>query len=975
MAKTSTLGSPGVEVREIDNSLRPSTSTACTAYLNGFASQGPVEEVNRVSSVEDFKNLYGEPTNAAERYFYYQAKTFFEGTGNGATLLTSRLPYGENKGNNVSTAYTVMAYPALPVITNPLYPSYSSQVTTENAKALFTLTAGEESYAPESINSTIAIAYEGECQLSIKEIKTDTDNGTVKLILKYGDKEAPSENISIVKTADNKVDFKFVIKKTMKELNDGTKVVDTTVPYGTFQFTATYDNSVEDFDDVIKGILKGTTTFGSATTEIQIGTQVSRFTVAKNYLGETNEVSSLDDVISDASFTEEGGKIYAEDVTYLIGAPVTYQVSLEEYNKIISGEKINWKNEYCCKGDIKDYESIDKAAFVVTNTVGSTLNESFEGYFIGMSDNMFVSPTDESMQRVIPFNAVNSVKVTTSTIDSVKDGKGLYDSGDETGDFSTLNEIRLGFDCEGASAGSISRILERSMTNMDISSTEYDDTLSIGLFKLNKSATDNQTLRLSYSLRERFNGAFGKKRLKSTEQASTPVSYFIEKIVGDDSNNIAVMVNPYISNKIRTDINGNLRGKVRVLGSKLIDNLEYYEDKYITTNAKAYELLIKQAGLDKKFIDGLANSDFSFLQKLDSIYPIGTYTTLSNTSKVIGNLPYKLGRALELVENDEEYTDIDLVIDGGLSTIYAYSNGHKSKGDTTGDSIFAQQGETDKQTPFVDTVIFDGIEDLRTGTSAYSEEAQKFVEDYNAVQQTFLKFCNSQASGGRGDSFFIGDILRGTVIKGKNTKVQKLFGQTLTNSTYDTTAGVKHNWSTSIYYPIKHITDGIVSSYASFYAQWFKEDDVYSGQKIWLPASAYVAASMATTDISRGPWYAAAGYNRGVITGPIDYALNPTQPQRTDLYKICINSIPKQPNAGVTILGIRTMSKKPTAFDQNTCRRTFLYMEKKLKQMLRYYMFEPNTSYTRLNIYNDIQPFMESVKKEGGIYSYAIKCD
>lgn len=695
MAKTSTIGSPGVEVREIDNSLRPSTSTACTAYLNGFAAQGPVEEVNRVSSVEDFKNLYGEPTNAAERYFYYQAKTFFEGTGNGATLLTSRLPYGENKGNNVSTAYTVMAYPALPVITNPLYPSYTSQIKkATQAKTLFTLTAGTDSFAPENIDSTIAIAYEGESQLSIKEIKTtndDPDNVSVKLILKYGTKEANSENISVVKTADNKVDFNFVIKKTMKELNDGTKVVDTSVPYGTFQFTVSYDTTAEKekLDAAVDGILKGTTTFGSATTEIQIGTQVSRFTVAKNYLGETNDVSSLDDVISDASFTEEGGKIYAEDVTYLIGAPVTYQVSLEEYNKIISGEKINWKNEYCCtEDDIKKYESIDKAAFVVTNTVGSTLNESFEGYFIGMSDNMFVSPTDESMQRVIPFNAVNSVKVTTSTIDSVKDGEGLYDSGDDTGDFSTLNEIRLGFDCEGASAGSISRILERSMTNMDISSTEYDDTLSIGLFKLNKSATDNQTLRLSYSLRERFNGAFGKKRLKSTEQASTPVSYFIEKIVGDDSNNIAVMVNPYISNKIRTDINGNLRGKVRVLGSKLIDNLEYYEDKYITTNAKAYELLIKQAGLDKKFIDGKLKTDFSFLQKLDSIYPIGTYTTLSNTSKVIGNLPYKLGRALELVENDEEYTDIDLVIDGGLSTIYAYSNGHKSKGDSSGDSIF-----------------------------------------------------------------------------------------------------------------------------------------------------------------------------------------------------------------------------------------------------------------------------------------------
>jgi phage tail sheath protein FI len=132
---------------------------------------------------------------------------------------------------------------------------------------------------------------------------------------------------------------------------------------------------------------------------------------------------------------------------------------------------------------------------------------------------------------------------------------------------------------------------------------------------------------------------------------------------------------------------------------------------------------------------------------------------------------------------------------------------------------------------------------------------------------------------------------------------------------------------------------------------------------------------MAATDGTYGPWYAAAGLRRGVINGVLDYALSPSVTQRTDLYKICINSVPKIPNYGVTIWGIRTMSKKDSAFDQNTCRRTFLYMEKKVKQTLRYYIFEPNTSYTRLQIYNDIYPFLEKVKNNGGIYSYTLVCD
>ena len=72
MALTSTLGSPGIEIREIDNSIRIDTSTATTVFVPGFASQGPVEEVLSIGSLGDFELIYGKPTNGAERYFYYR---------------------------------------------------------------------------------------------------------------------------------------------------------------------------------------------------------------------------------------------------------------------------------------------------------------------------------------------------------------------------------------------------------------------------------------------------------------------------------------------------------------------------------------------------------------------------------------------------------------------------------------------------------------------------------------------------------------------------------------------------------------------------------------------------------------------------------------------------------------------------------------------------------------------------------------
>ena len=72
MALTSTLGSPGIEIREIDNSIRIDSSTSTTVFVPGFASQGPTEEVISIGSMEDFVLIYGKPTNGAERYFYYR---------------------------------------------------------------------------------------------------------------------------------------------------------------------------------------------------------------------------------------------------------------------------------------------------------------------------------------------------------------------------------------------------------------------------------------------------------------------------------------------------------------------------------------------------------------------------------------------------------------------------------------------------------------------------------------------------------------------------------------------------------------------------------------------------------------------------------------------------------------------------------------------------------------------------------------
>ena len=1052
MNLTSTLGSPGVEIREIDNSIRLDSSSTTTIFIPGFSSQGPVDEVMSIGTISDFETIYGTPTNAAERYFYYTVKAILDNSGTSTTVLCSRLPYGDDLGDTVSNAYTMLAYPAIPVVkknykkatTETGWEIIIDEATVIDEKAttsevsfdfdqfILPTSKAEKDFVKafniiqttDGESKTLAEASIEEYYFSIDDDDTITDLSVTKIdstnskVPSIGDLIVFSEDIknnaptiefnsstykaegiisvevSDTNTNDVYLHASYSLKNTNNDTNVGSLYVK--IKYSDVSLETIRDKSFEGLSETIDSLKFSL---------------VKSNEIAESYDGQINsQISSENDSFSD-------------DVTYIIGSPVTYQVSLNDYYKILTGELLKWSRKpysfndelsTVSEGDEDDdteistntfgkFDAIGHSAFIVLNTSRSIINNNFEGLYLGLTDNTFTTQSDDNFI----FNAVENVKITTESYDSTdNDGIGLIDKSDNTGNYQTLNSNRLAFQLDTNSQGSISKILARDISSRDISSTNYDDTISMGLFKLTRTSDDSDILKLNYSLREKYNWSFGKNRMKSTTSSTKPVSYFAENIM-ENSKNMAIMMNPYIAEKGFVDTNGRVHGKMRVLGNKLIKNLESVESKYLrktytditatqtTKNVYAsvaaklaqssinsWKDTVKQAGVTPRFLKEIINNSdntYTTFQPLNSLLPFGTYTDAESSDKKIGELPAKIERALSLVENDEMYPDIDIVLEAGLGTIYVNAKGDiesdKIDSEISGKSVTSQSGIDTYTNTFDESKVLRGIEDLRTSRSSLTKDAQNVKENYNAVQAVFTQFANSMQNGGRGDTFYISDVPRGILIKGKDTKIANLFGTKLENNTYEFGETVNHSFPTSIYYPIFHTFDNIVSSYMSTYAQWVKILDNHSAQKIWIPVSGYIAANMAATDAVYGPWYAAAGLRRGVINGVLDYAISPTVSQRTDLYKICINSVPKIPNYGVTIWGIRTMSKKDSAFDQNTCRRTFLYMEKKIKQLLRYYIFEPNTSYTRLQIFNDIDPFLEKIKNNGGIYSYQLVTD
>lgn len=155
------------------------------------------------------------------------------------------------------------------------------------------------------------------------------------------------------------------------------------------------------------------------------------------------------------------------------------------------------------------------------------------------------------------YNSITGVKTTTGST------------------FTSLNETRYGFDCDSNYAGSVSHTLERGVTQMDISGREYDDTISIGLFKLNKDTT-NTANKLNYSVHEAFNGSLGARRTKTSQNATKAISYFVESVANESSNNMTVLVNSEISDAIKIGDDGKLTGKIRVYSSKLQEYVSHY---------------------------------------------------------------------------------------------------------------------------------------------------------------------------------------------------------------------------------------------------------------------------------------------------------------------------------------------------------------------------------------------------------------
>jgi len=165
------------------------------------------------------------------------------------------------------------------------------------------------------------------------------------------------------------------------------------------------------------------------------------------------------------------------------------------------------------------------------------------------------------------------------------------------------------------------------------------------------------------------------------------------------------------------------------------------------------------------------------------------------------------------------------------------------------------------------------------------------------------------------------------------------------------------------------------NSYAATYWPWLKTLDPTLSTQVWVPASTMIPGIYAFNDNVAYPWFAPAGTTRGNITNASAERVL-TQGNRDTLYKSNINPIATFPGApGVVVYGQKTLQKRKSSLDRINVRRLLIELKFNITQFANDVVFEQNTSQTRRNFLNVINPYLATVQQLQGLENFRVVMD
>ena len=167
--------------------------------------------------------------------------------------------------------------------------------------------------------------------------------------------------------------------------------------------------------------------------------------------------------------------------------------------------------------------------------------------------------------------------------------------------------------------------------------------------------------------------------------------------------------------------------------------------------------------------------------------------------------------------------------------------------------------------------------------------------------------------------------------------------------------------------------DGVAldTNYSATYWPWIQVRDNDNATQLYLPPTGEVVRNIALTDNVSFPWFAVAGYSRGLVKA-IKATKKLTLDERDDLYKNRINPIATFSDTGTIIWGNKTLQVRESALDRINVRRLLLRARKLISAVAVRLLFEQNDEQVRNEFLRLVNPILESIKRERGLYEFRV---
>jgi hypothetical protein len=164
---------------------------------------------------------------------------------------------------------------------------------------------------------------------------------------------------------------------------------------------------------------------------------------------------------------------------------------------------------------------------------------------------------------------------------------------------------------------------------------------------------------------------------------------------------------------------------------------------------------------------------------------------------------------------------------------------------------------------------------------------------------------------------------------------------------------------------------GIDSNYSATYYPWILVRDGVNNTQVYIPPTSEVVRNLALTDNIAFPWFATAGYTRGLVNA-VKARKKLTQEDRDTLYVGRINPIATFSDVGTVIWGNKTTQIRESALDRINVRRLLLQARKLISSVAVRLLFEQNDDKVRQEFLDSVNPILDSIRRDRGLIDFRV---